>query len=112
MRFETRLLHAGGHADPVSGAVSPPIILSTTFARDPGGTPLGGHTYIRESNPTQDRVEAALSAAEGGEAALVFASGMAAGVALLETLPAGARILLPDDVYYGYRVAATDLLAQ
>jgi len=112
MRIETRLLHAGAEVDPVSGAVAPPLILSTTFARHPDGTPLGGHTYIRESNPTQDRVEAALAAAEGGEAALVFASGMAAGVALLETLPAGARILLPDDVYYGYRVAAADLLAQ
>lgn len=112
MRIETRLLHAGAEVDPVSGAVAPPLILSTTFARHPDGTPLGGHTYIRESNPTQDRVEAALAAAEGGEAALVFASGMAAGVALLETLPVGARVLLPDDVYYGYRVAAADLLAQ
>ena len=112
MRIETRLLHAGAHPDPVSGAVAPPIILSTTFARHPDGTPIGGHTYIRESNPTQDRLEAALAAAEGGEVALAFASGMAAGVALLETFPAGSRVLLPDDVYYGYRVAATDLLAQ
>ncbi len=112
MRIETRLLHAGGEPDPETGAVSPPLVLSTTFARHPDGTPVGGHTYIRESNPTQDRVEAALAAAEGGEGALVFASGMAAGVALLETLPAGARVLLPEDVYYGYRVAAADLLAQ
>jgi cystathionine gamma-synthase len=112
MKIETRLLHAGAEADPVTGAVAPPIVLSTTFARHPDGTPIGGHTYIRESNPTQDRVEAALAAAEGGAAALVFASGMAAGVALLETLPAGSRVLLPDDVYYGYRVAAADLLAQ
>ena len=66
MRIETRLLHAGAEVDPVSGAVAPPLILSTTFARHPDGTPLGGHTYIRESNPTQDRVEAALAAAEGG----------------------------------------------
>ena len=57
-------------------------------------------------------LEAALAAAEGGEVALAFASGMAAGVALLETFPAGSRVLLPDDVYYGYRVAAADLLAQ
>ena len=73
MRLETRLLHAGGEADPESGAVAPPIILSTTFARHPDGTPMGGHTYIRESNPTQDRVEEALAAAEGGEGAIVFA---------------------------------------
>ena len=111
MRFETRLLHAGGESDPSTGAVAPPIVLSTTFARRPDGTPLGGHTYIRESNPTQDRLEAALAVAEGGAAALVFASGMAAGVSLLETLPPGSRVVFPDDIYWGYRIAARDLLA-
>jgi cystathionine gamma-synthase len=109
MKFETRVVHAGHRIDP-SGSVAPPIFLSTTFARDPEGTPLGGHAYIRESNPTQDQLEAALAPLEGGEAAIVFASGMAAGVALLQTLPPGSHILLPDDVYYGYRAAAEEFL--
>src|SRR6202035_2328687 len=52
MRFETLAVHSGRADDPV-GAVAPPIHLSTTFARDPEGRPLGGHTYIRESNPTE-----------------------------------------------------------
>jgi len=110
MKFETRVVHAGHRLDPATGSVAPPIYLSTTFARDPEGTPLGGHTYIRESNPTQEQLEAALAPLEGGEGALVFASGMAAGVALLQTLPPGSHAVFPDDAYYGYRVAAEEFL--
>jgi cystathionine gamma-synthase len=109
MRFETRVVHVGHRLDPATGAVAPPIVLSTTFARDAEGTPLGGHTYIRESNPNQDQLEAALAPLEGGEAALVFASGMAAGVGLLQTLPPGSHVVYPDDAYYGFRVAAEEV---
>ena len=106
MKFETRAVHAGHRIDPATGSVAPPIYLSTTFARDPEGVPIGGHTYIRESNPNQEQLEEALFPLEGGEAALVFASGMAAGIALLQALPPGSHVLFPDDVYYGFRVAA------
>ena len=110
MKFETRVVHAGHCIDPATGAVAPPIVLSTTFARDAESVPLGGHTYIRESNPNQDQLEAALAPLEGGEAALVFASGMAAGVALLQTLPPGSHVVFPNDAYYGFRVAAEEIL--
>ncbi|MBW8876094.1 MAG: aminotransferase class I/II-fold pyridoxal phosphate-dependent enzyme [Acidobacteria bacterium] len=110
MKFETRVVHAGLRIDPSTGAVAPPIYLSTTFVRDPEGTPLGGYTYIRDSNPNQDQLEAALAPLEGGEAALVFASGMAAGVALLQTLPPGSHVVFPDDAYYGFRGAAEEIL--
>jgi cystathionine gamma-synthase len=110
MKFETLAVHAGHAIDPTTGSVAPPLYLSTTFARDPEGVPLGGHTYIRESNPTQAQLEAALAPLEGGEAALVFASGMAAGIALLQSLPPGSHVLLPDDVYYGFRVAGEEYL--
>ncbi len=110
MKFETRAVHAGHRIDPVTGSVAPPIYLSTTYARDPEGIPLGGHTYIRESNPIQEQLEEALAPLEGGEAALVFASGMAAGVALLQTLAPGSHVLFPDDAYYGFRVAAREFL--
>jgi cystathionine gamma-synthase len=109
MKFETRVVHAGQRIDP-SGSVAPPIHLSTTFARDPEGTPLGGHSYIRESNPTQDQLEAALATLEGGEGAIVFASGMAAGVALLQTLPPGSHVVFPEDVYFGFYRTAEDFL--
>jgi cystathionine gamma-synthase len=110
MRFETRVVHAGHRIDPATGSVSPPIYLSTTFARDPQGTPLGGHAYIRESNPGQDQLEEALAPLEGGEAALVFASGVAAGIALLQTLAPGSHVVFPDDAYYGFRTAAEEFL--
>src|SRR5947209_2132650 len=110
MTFETRVVHAGHCIDPATGAVAPPIVLSTTFARDAESVPLGGHTYVRESNPNQDQLEAALAPLEGGEAALVFASGMAAGIALLQTLPPGSHVVFPDDAYYGFRVAAEEML--
>jgi cystathionine gamma-synthase len=110
MKFETRVVHAGHRLDPATGSVAPPVYLSTTFARDPEGVPLGGHTYIRESNPNQDQLEEALAPLEGGEAALVFASGMAAGIALLQTLAPGSHVVFPDDAYYGVRAAAEEFL--
>ncbi|HEX5720763.1 MAG TPA: aminotransferase class I/II-fold pyridoxal phosphate-dependent enzyme [Thermoanaerobaculia bacterium] len=114
MNFETLTVHAGHEADPTTGSVASPIHLSTTFARDPDGVPLGGHTYIRESNPNEHQLEAALASLEGGleggASALVFASGMAAGIALLQTLPPGSHVIFPDDVYYGFRIAAEENL--
>ncbi len=112
MRIETLAVHAGFAPDPTTGAVAPPLHLSTTFARDRDGVPLGGHVYVRESNPTQDALEAALAPLEGGAAALAFASGMAAGAALLQALPKGSHVVLPDDVYYGYRVAGVDFFRE
>jgi cystathionine gamma-synthase len=110
MRLETLVVHAGSGPDPLTGAVAPPIHLSTIYARDPEGVPLGGHTYVRESNPSQSALEAALAPLEGGASALVFASGMAAGIAVFQTLPPGSRILLPEVGYYGFRAAARDFL--
>jgi cystathionine gamma-synthase len=108
MRFSTLAVHAGRRTDP-TGAVSPPIHLATTFERDTEGVPLGGHTYIRESNPTQSLLEDALAGLEGGAAALAFASGMAAGMAVIQALGAGAHVVLPEDAYYGFRVAAREV---
>ncbi len=108
MKFETLAVHAGRREEAGTGSVAPPIYLSTTFERDAAGTPLGGHTYIRESNPMQSLLEDALAPLEGGEAALVFGSGMAAGVAVFQTLPRGAHVVLPDDAYYGWRGVAQE----
>lgn len=109
MRFDTLAVHSVG-LDPATRAVAPPIHLSTTFARDEDYV-LGEWHYVREANPTQALFEAALAKVEGGSAALAFASGMAAGVAVLQSLPPGSHVVLPEDVYYGYRIAATDFLA-
>ena len=84
MKIETLFVHAGHHIDETTGAVAPPIHLSTTFARDAGNALIGPSQYIREGNPTQALLEQALARVEGGQAALAFASGMAAGVAVLQ----------------------------
>jgi cystathionine gamma-synthase len=110
MRFETKAIHAGAGVDPATGAVAAPLHLSTTYARDASGELIGPWGYIREGNPTEALLESALATLEGGDAAVVFASGMAAGTALIQSLPSGWRLLLPDDGYYGYRILARDFL--
>jgi cystathionine gamma-synthase len=110
MKFETIAVHAGGERDPATGAVAPPIHLSTNFEHGPAGELTHGWMYIREGNPTQARLEQALAAVEGGETALVFASGMAAGTAYLQALPPGTHVLFQEDLYYGFRTLAQDLL--
>ena len=106
----TLAVHAGGAPDAETGAVAPPIHLATTFRHGPAGERIAGYEYQREGNPTQDRLEAALAALEGGAAALAFGSGMAAMAGVLESLPAGARVLLPDDCYSGLRYLANEFL--
>ena len=112
MRLETLAIHAGGEADAATGAVTPPLHLATTFKHGPAGERVEGYEYQREGNPTNDRLRAALAALEGGAAALTFASGMAAIAALLESLPAGARIAIPDDCYTGLRVLCAEFLPE
>lgn len=112
LHLQTLAVRAGAEPDTATGAMSPPLHLSTTFLHGPAGERIAGYEYQREGNPTQDRLEQALSALEGGEAALAFASGMAAISALLESLPAGARLLVPDDCYTGVRTLAREFLPQ
>lgn len=110
MRLETLAIHAGGAADEATGAVSPPLHLATTFRHGPAAERIAGFEYQREGNPTNDRLREAIAALEGGATALTFASGMAAISTLLESLPGGARIAIPDDCYTGLRVLAAEYL--
>src|SRR3954464_4029004 len=108
MRFETKAIHSGATVDETNGAIAPPIHLSTTFERTADGQPVQGYGYIRDENPTQDRLEEALAAIDSGEAALAFSSGMAAAAALLQSLPKDAHVLLPADGYYAVRTIANE----
>ncbi len=112
MRFETIVVHSGLHIDEETGAVATPIHLSTTFQRDLDGGTSRGYSYLREGNPNQTRLEEALAGIEGGAAALAFASGMSAISCLLQALPAGSHVVLPDDSYYAVRIIAADYLAR
>ena len=112
MRPETLAIHAGGAPDAATGAVAPPLHLATTFQHGPAGERVAGYEYKREGNPTQDRLEEALAAMEGGAAALAFASGMAAMNALLETIPRGGEVIYPSDCYTGLRMLAGEFLPE
>lgn len=112
MRPETLAVHAGGAPDAETGAITPPLHLATTFQHGPAGERRAGYEYQREGNPTQDRFEAMLAALEGGEAALAFASGMAAIGALLESLPRDSHVLIPEDCYTGLRLLCAQFLPQ
>jgi cystathionine gamma-synthase len=111
VRFETIAVHAT-EPDPATGAVAPPIHLATTFTRDADLALIGEFQYVREGGPTHSLLEGALARMEAAEAALVFASGMAAGLAILQSLDRGDRLILPDDAYYGFRTASRDFLAK
>jgi cystathionine gamma-synthase len=103
MRIETLLVHAGHAPDPATGAVSPPIHLSTNFAREADGTLPHGFLYARSENPTRKALETALAPLEGGAVALAFASGMAATTATFQSLAPGDHVIAPNDAYYGRR---------
>ena len=109
---ETVSVHVGNAPDAATGAVAPPIHLATTFRHGPSGERVAGYEYQREGNPTNDRLREALAALEGGQDAITFASGMAAMTTLLECLPNGARVLIPDDCYTGLRMLCTEYLPE
>jgi cystathionine gamma-synthase len=101
MRFETIAVHAGHHIDPATGAVIPPIHLSTTFERGADGSYPHGFVYSRNHNPNRNGLEAALAALEGGAAAAAFGSGLAAVTAIFQGLQPGDHVVAPKDIYHG-----------
>jgi cystathionine gamma-synthase len=100
----TRTVRAGLQSDPLTGAVVPPLHLSSTFAFRAFGE-KGDYDYTRSGNPTRDLLCRALAELEGGAGAVVTATGMA-GITLAGYLaPAGGRIVAPHDCYGGtYRL--------
>ncbi|NIO08591.1 MAG: cystathionine gamma-synthase, partial [Deltaproteobacteria bacterium] len=66
MKIETLAVHAGHQVDPSTGAVTPPIHLSSTFERDPDGSYPRGYVYSRNNNPNREALEKCLCALEGG----------------------------------------------
>ena len=103
LRPETVAAHSLKAVDEATGAITPPLYMSSTYARDENYTPKLKENYIRGGSPTLWHAEEALAALEQGEAALLFASGMAAVTTLLETVPLGAHVAAPNVMYYGTR---------
>src|SRR5262245_41486118 len=101
MRIETLAVRAGHDVDPASAAVTPPIHLSTTFAREADGSYRAGFVYSRYANPNRSALERCLAALEGGAAGYAFASGSSATLTLLHAIGPGAHVVMGDDAYFG-----------
>ena len=99
--FDTLAVHAGAEPDELTGAVSPPIYQTSTFAQDGVAKPRRGYEYARSQNPTRERLERALAVLEGGSIGIAFASGSATTAAIAELAGPGDEIVVGDDVYGG-----------
>jgi cystathionine gamma-synthase/cystathionine gamma-lyase len=100
MKFATKAIHAGQHPDRLTGAVVPPIHLSTTFAQDGIGRHRG-YEYSRTANPTREALETCLAALENARYALAYASGLAATQAVCSLLKTGDHVIVFEEVYGG-----------
>ena len=81
----------------------PAIHTATTYERAADGSYPGGHSYSRDENPTYELAEELLATLEGGEEALLFASGMSAAAAILDSLDAGAHVVAGERMYWALR---------
>lgn len=103
MKFRTRAIHIGSEPD-ATGAVVPPIYLSTTFVQ-PGPGDWGAFDYSRSGNPTRARVEKTIADLEGAAGSLAFSSGMAATHCAMGLLESGSHVVAGCDMYGGtYRL--------
>lgn len=103
-RFATTAVHCGPGPDPQTGALWPPVVLSSTFAQDGPGKHKG-YEYARTSNPTRAALERALADLEGAAHGLAFGSGCVAAATIVHLLKSGDHIVAGNDLYGGsYRL--------
>ncbi len=100
---DTIAAQALGWIDERTRAVTPPIHVSTTYLRDADNQYRSGRVYARADNPAFDQAEAVINALEGGQQALLFASGMAAATAVFQALQPGDHVLAPKVMYWSLR---------
>ena len=104
MRFSTRAIHAGQDPDPLTGSVTVPVYLASTY-QQPGPGKEGKYVYSRTANPTRTALEKCLASLEVGRYGLAFSSGMAATTTMLLSLKKGDHVIAGDDIYGGtYRL--------
>ncbi|MFG0285311.1 MAG: trans-sulfuration enzyme family protein [Phycisphaerales bacterium JB039] len=107
----TRVVHLTA-ADQTTGAIAPPLHLSTTFERDADGGYPRGFTYARPANPTRALLEQTIAALEGAGAAACFSSGSAATAAIFGALAPGDHVVAPQEAYYGTPTQLTGWFAR
>ena len=99
--METRLAQACHYIDEATGAIVPPLQLSSTYARDAGYEYIGDYSYSRSGNPSWKALEQVCAELDGGADALCFSSGMAAVCTVLETVSSGEHVAAPRIMYHG-----------
>jgi cystathionine beta-lyase len=104
MKFATKVIHAGIHPDPSTGAIMTPIFQTSTYVQDAVGKHKG-YEYARTQNPTRDALQNNLAALENGNYGICFGSGLAATDAILKLFSPGDEIISCNDLYGGtYRI--------
>ncbi len=104
MKLETKLIHAGIHPDPSTGAIMTPIYQTSTYVQEAPGKHKG-YEYARTQNPTRDALQNSLAIIENGKYGLCFASGSAATDAVIKLLNPGDEVIAANDMYGGtYRM--------
>lgn len=111
MKPETLAIHAGYEIDPTTGALTPPIHLTTTFERAADGSFPTGYVYTRENNPNRVELETRLAALEGGSDAAAFASGSAAWMTLVQALQTGDHVIAPQSMYFSVQALLRDVFS-
>jgi cystathionine beta-lyase/cystathionine gamma-synthase len=106
MKFLTKAIHVGSAPDPSTGAIMPPIFMSSTFALKNPGETIAGYDYTRAGNPNFTALEEILASLEGGQHATVFSSGLGALSGLIAaTLKSGDHVVAVEGTYGGtYRL--------
>ena len=112
LHFDTLAAHAGIHPDPVNGALTPALQLSTTFEHTPDAQSPLGYLYQRYDNPNQQQLETILATLDAGASAQFYATGMAAGATAMQALPPATDLLTSSDTYLGYRAICEKWLTQ
>jgi len=100
---ETQVAQALGEIDPVTGALAPSISLSTNFEQAADGSYHQGRVYSRADNPTYEQAERMLAMLEGANGCILFASGMAAAIAVFQSLVPGDHVVVARMLYWGVR---------
>ena len=100
-KFSTKVIHSGHGPDNETGAVMPPIHLSSTFKQNKPGD--FQYEYARTKNPSRDILEKLLASIESGKQAFAFSSGMAAINTVCDLFGENYHVICSDDVYGGTR---------
>ncbi|WP_079508992.1 methionine biosynthesis PLP-dependent protein [Mesobacillus jeotgali] len=104
VNIDTKLAQLGNRSETATGAVNPPIYLTTAY-RHEGIGESSGYDYVRTGNPTREILEKAIADLEEGDKGFACSSGMAAIWTILALFQNGDEWIVSKDLYGGtYRL--------